>query len=288
MTGPAAGVDVATLVARAREALHAAGAGEAVGGMILGSGLSFLAEEVEEAVSVAYSDIHDFPRSTVEGHAGNFVVGALAGVPVAMAQGRFHLYEGYDPATVALPVRTLHALGVRWLLVTNAAGAVRRRLEPATLVAIHDQLNLQFGNPLRGRPPAKIENPFPDMSNPYDTGLRRRLHEVALEEGILLREGVYAGVPGPSYETPAEVTFLRRVGADLVGMSTVAEVVAAAELGLPVVGVSLVTNFAAGIGTEPLSHEEVTETAAASRDRFGRLVRAFVRDVGFAAKAPAR
>ncbi|MDX1623478.1 MAG: purine-nucleoside phosphorylase [Gemmatimonadota bacterium] len=271
------GIDVETLVARARRALDRAGAGAAEAGLILGSGLSFLADELEGPVRAAYDEIPGFPRTTVEGHAGNFVVGTLEGRTVAMAQGRFHLYEGYDPAAVALTVRVLHVLGARWMLVTNAAGSVDFRMEPGTLMAIRDQLNLQFANPLRGRPPGKVENPFPDMSNPYDRELRRRLHAVALEEGIELREGVYAGVPGPSYETPAEVTFLRRAGADAVGMSTVGEVVAAAELELPVVGISLLTNFAAGLAAGPLRHEEVTETAARSRDRFARLVRAFLR-----------
>lgn len=279
MRGAAAprGIDVETLVARARRTLDRAGAGAAEAGLILGSGLSFLADELEEPIRAAYHEISDFPRSTVEGHAGNFVVGTLEGRTVAVAQGRFHLYEGYDPAAVALTVRVLHALGARWMLVTNAAGSVDPRMEPGTLMAIRDQLDFQFANPLRGRPPGRIENPFPDMSNPYDRELRRRLHAVALEEGIVLREGVYAGVPGPSYETPAEVTFLRRVGADAVGMSTVGEVVAAAELELPVVGISLLTNFAAGLATGPLRHEEVTEAAARSRYRFARLVRAFLR-----------
>lgn len=253
------------------------GAGEVEAGFVLGSGLSPLADLLEDAVVVPYAGIPDFPRSTVKGHAGNFVVGSLEGVRVACAQGRFHLYEGWAPAAVALPVRVLHGLGAQWLLVTNAAGSLDPRLAPGTFMAIRDHLNLQFASPLRGRPPGRIENPFPDMSNPYDAGLRERLHDVALAEGIELRDGVYAGVAGPSYETRAEVRFLRRIGADAVGMSTVGEVIAAAELGLPVVGISLVTNPAAGLADAPLSHDEVTEVAEGATDRLVRLVRAFVR-----------
>lgn len=270
-------LDVPALVQGARSALVEAGAGEVDAAMILGSGLSHLAGELDDAVTIPYADIPDFPRSTVEGHAGSFVVGSLEGARVACAAGRFHLYEGYAPAAVTLTVRVLHALGPAWLLVTNAAGSLDWRNPPGTLMAITDHLDLQFANPLRGRPPEAISNPFPDMSNPYDAALRERLLAVALEEGIGLREGVYAGVLGPTYETPAEIRFLRFAGADAVGMSTVAEAVAAAEIGLPVVGISLLTNFAAGLATEPLHHEEVTEIAEATRGPMTRLVRGFVR-----------
>lgn len=276
--GPASpAVDVHPLVEAARARLERAGVGGADVGLVLGSGLSALAEGLENAVTLPYAEIPDFPRSTVPGHAGNFVVGTLEGVRVACAQGRFHVYEGWDPAAVALPVRVLHGLGVRWVLVTNAAGSLNPRLGPGTLMAIRDHLNLQFANPLRGRPPERITNPFPDLSNPYDAGLRERLHRVAVAEGILLREGVYAGVLGPSYETPAEIRFLLRSGADAVGMSTVGETIAAAEVGLPVVGVSLLTNLASGLSGRPLSHDEVTRIAGRTAARLGRLVRAFVR-----------
>ncbi|HUP18404.1 MAG TPA: purine-nucleoside phosphorylase [Gemmatimonadota bacterium] len=264
-------------VTAAREWLEAAGAGPVTGGLVLGSGLSGLAEELEDRITVPYADIPGFPRATVPGHAGNFVVGKLEGTAVACAQGRFHLYEGWEPAAVALTVRVLHALGARWILVTNAAGSLDPRLAPGSLMAIRDHLNLQFASPLRGRAPEAISNPFPDMSNPYDERLRERLHTVALEERILLRDGVYAGVSGPTYETPAEIRFLRRIGADAIGMSTVGEAIAAAEIGVPLVGISLITNAAAGLSDQPLAHEDVTEIAGRTAERLARLVRGFVR-----------
>lgn len=253
-----------------------AGAGEITAGLILGSGLSFLADELADPVVVCYRDIPGFPRATVPGHAGNFVVGQLDGVTVGVAQGRFHVYEGYDPASVILPVRVLHLLGARHLLLTNAAGSLDPRNPPGTMMAIRDHINLQFASPLLGRAPERIENLFPRLTAVYSTDLLARLHAAALDEGILLREGVYIGVLGPSYETPAEIRFFRRIGADAVGMSTVGEVVAAGELGLPVAGVSLLTNLAAGLGRHALSHEEVTAVARRVRKRFARLVRRFV------------
>lgn len=264
-------------VEAACHALRAAGCGRIEVGLILGSGLSFLADHVEDAIGVAYADIPDFPRPTVPGHSGTFVVGRLEDVAVGFAQGRFHYYEGYDAAAVVLPVRVLHALGARILVVTNAAGSLDRRNAPGTPMVIRDQINLQFANPLIGRPPERILDPFPDMSNAYDAGLRERLHALALSEGILIREGVYAGVHGPSYETPAEIRFLRRIGVDAVGMSTVGEVIVAAELGLPVLGVSLLTNYATGLTTDRLTHDEVTETAHESSEQLERLLRAFLR-----------
>jgi purine-nucleoside phosphorylase len=262
-------------VARAR--LEKAGAGEVEGAIILGSGLSFLADRLADAVTVSYEEIPGFPHATVAGHAGNFVVGSLDGIRIATAQGRFHLYEGYRSAEVVMPVRVLHALGAKWLFLTNAAGSLDRRNPPGTLLAIRDHVNLQFRNPLIGRDPAAITNPFPDMSNAYDARLRERLHAVAREQRILLREGIYAGVLGPSYETPAEIRFLRRIGAEAVGMSTVSEVVTAAELGLPVVAVSLLTNWAAGLAAEPLTHDEVTEMAEKRGAPLEQLIVGFVR-----------
>ncbi len=268
------------LAEAARDRLTEAGAGEIAAGLVLGSGLSFLAEELADPVVVCYKDIPGFPRATVPGHAGNFVVGGLDGVTVGMAQGRFHVYEGYDPASVILPVRVLHLLGARHLLLTNAAGSLDPRNPPGTLMAIRDHINLQFASPLLGRTPERIENLFPRLTAVYSPDLLVRLHAAALEEEILLREGVYVGVLGPSYETPAEIRFFRRIGADAVGMSTVGEVVAAGELGLPVAGVSLLTNLAAGLGRQGLSHEEVTTMAQRVRKRFARLVRRFVGGIG--------
>jgi purine-nucleoside phosphorylase len=244
--------------------------------MVLGSGLSHLADRISHGVTVPYEEIPGFPHATVPGHAGNFIVGALDGVSIAIAQGRFHLYEGYRPAEVVMPVRVLHALGAKWLLLTNAAGSLDRRNPPGTLLVIRDHVNLQFGNPLIGRDPAASDNPFPDMSNAYDERLRARIHTTALAERILVREGVYAGVVGPSYETPAEVRFLRRIGVDAVGMSTVGEVIVAAELGLPVAAISLLTNWAAGLTERPLSHGDVTAMAAKQGRELERLIVGFI------------
>ncbi|HET9581930.1 MAG TPA: purine-nucleoside phosphorylase [Gemmatimonadota bacterium] len=264
------------LAEAALDRLHEAGAGEIESGLILGSGLSFLADELADPIVVGYRDIPGFPRATVEGHAGNFVIGRLDDTWVGMAQGRFHAYEGYDPATVVLPVRVLHLLGARELLLTNAAGSLHRIHPPGTLMAIRSHINLQFASPLLGRSPERIENPFPALMATYAPELLERLHAAGLAERILVREGVYGGVLGPSYETPAEVRFLRRIGADAVGMSTVGEVIAAGELGLPVAGVSLLTNLASGIGRHALSHAEVTHVAERVQNRFARLVRRFV------------
>lgn len=265
------------LVEAAVGRLRAAGAGDVSAGLILGSGLSYLADDVDDPITVGYDEIPGFPQSTVKGHSGHFVVGTLDTVPVAFAQGRFHLYEGYPAPWLALPVRVLAELGARFLLITNAAGSLDPDNPPGTLLSITDHINLQFANPLIGRPTGEVTNPFPDMCNAYDADLRERLMASAIEHEILMREGVYAGVLGPSYETAAEIGFLREIGAHAVGMSTVAEVVAAAELELPVVGISLLTNYATGLTAEPLHHDEVTEAAANARPRIEALVRAFIR-----------
>lgn len=270
-------IDTTAIVNAAHEQLSAAGVEHIEAALILGTGLSYLADALSDPIHLPYADIQGFPQSTVEGHAGNFVVGSLEGVRVGIAQGRFHYYEGYPPAAAVLTVRVLASLGARYLLITNAAGSVDHRMPPGTLMAIRDHINLQFRSPLIGRAPDSIDNPFPDMSLVHDDGLRDKLHALALEEGILLREGVYAGVLGPSYETPAEIVFLRQAGVDAVGMSTVGEVATAAELRLPVVGISLITNYAAGLSDQPLTHAEVTEAAEATREPFGRLVRSFVK-----------
>jgi purine-nucleoside phosphorylase len=240
--------------------------------LVLGSGLGGLADEIEDAVRLPYGEIPGFPRSTVAGHAGALVVGRLAGVEVAAMQGRFHLYEGWEPAQVVLPVRAMAALGVRSLLLTNAAGGIRPGMQPGDLMLISDHINLMWSNPLVGRV-LEGEERFPDMSDPYDGALRRAVEEAALELRIPLTQGVYAGLLGPSYETPAEIRMLARLGADAVGMSTVPEVVVARALGLRVVGLSCITNLAAGLSGEKLSHDEVMEVGARVRDRLVALVR---------------
>lgn len=240
--------------------------------MVLGSGLGGLADEIQDPVRIPYEEIPGFPRSTVAGHAGALVAGIWEGVEVAALQGRVHLYEGWDPSAVVLPVRALAALGAGVLLVTNAAGGVRPGLRPGDLMLIADHINLTGRNPLTGavRPG---ETRFPDMSEPYDAAFRRAAEAVALERRIPVDQGVYAAVLGPSYETPAEIRMLARLGADAVGMSTVPEVIVARALGMRVLGISCITNLAAGLGNEPLSHAEVMEVGARARDRLADLVR---------------
>lgn len=240
--------------------------------LVLGSGLGGVADEIRDPLRIPYAEIPGFPRSTVAGHAGALVVGIWEGVEVAVLQGRFHLYEGWDPAEVVLPIRALQAVGAGVLLVTNAAGGVRPGLRPGDLMLIADHINLTGRNPLIG-PVVPGEERFPDMSEPYDAAFRRAAEEVALERKIPLEQGVYAAVLGPSYETPAEIRMLARLGADAVGMSTVPEVVAARALGVRVLGISCITNLAAGLGREPLSHEEVVQVGARVRDRLADLVR---------------
>lgn len=240
--------------------------------LVLGSGLGGLADEIQDAVRIPYEEIPGFPRSTVVGHAGALVAGILEGVEVVAMQGRFHLYEGWDAAAVAMPIRVLSALGAHTVVLTNAAGGLREGLVPGTLMLISDHLNLLGRNPLVG-PVRPGEERFPDMSAAYDPAFRDAAREVAREMGIELEEGVYAAVLGPSYETPAEIRMLGRLGADAVGMSTVPEVIVARALGLRVLGISCVTNLAAGLGSEPLSHQEVMEVGASVRERLAGLVR---------------
>lgn len=240
--------------------------------LVLGSGLGALADELEDPVRIPYGEIPGFPESTVAGHAGALVAGRLEGVEVAAMQGRFHLYEGWEPSLIALPVRVLAALGAETMLLTNAAGGIRPGLRPGDLMLISDHINLTGRNPLIGAA-LPGEERFPDMSDPYDAALRRAVREAALERQIPLTEGVYAAVLGPSYETPAEIRMLARLGADAVGMSTVPEVIVARAVGLRCVGISCVTNLAAGLGGERLSHDEVMEVGARVRDRLASLVR---------------
>lgn len=243
--------------------------------IILGSGLGQLAEGIERATNVPYGDIPGFPQSTVVGHAGRLVAGSIEGCDVVALSGRFHMYEGHSAATAALPVRVAKALGAEVLFVSNAAGGVRFTFRPGDLMLIEDHLNLMWRNPLIG-PVVQGDERFPDMSAPYDRALLALLRDTALEAGVRVQEGVYAGLLGPTYETPAEVRMLRTLGADAVGMSTVPEVIAARAMGMRVAGVSCITNHAAGMTNQPLSHHEVIEVADRVREDFERLVRGFI------------
>jgi purine-nucleoside phosphorylase len=242
--------------------------------LVLGSGLGGLADEIEDAVRIPFGEVPGFPRRTQElaGHAGQLVAGRLEGVEVVAMQGRFHLYEGWSPAEVALPVRALAALGAGVLLATNAAGGIRPGFLPGDLMLIADHVNLMWKNPLIGRT-VPGEERFPDMSDPYDAAFRAAAEEVAREQRIPLVQGVYAAVLGPSYETPAEIRMLARIGADAVGMSTVPEVLVARALGVRCLGISCITNLAAGLGQAKLTHDEVMEEGARVRVRLAALVR---------------
>ncbi|CAA9322860.1 MAG: Purine nucleoside phosphorylase, partial [uncultured Gemmatimonadaceae bacterium] len=245
-------------------------------GLILGSGLGGLADRITDAVRVPFAAVPGFPPATVAGHRGELLVGALAGRPVVALAGRFHLYEGHDAALAGFPVRVLHALGARTLFVSNAAGGIRRTFRAGDLMLIADHINLTGRNPLLGAVEPGDER-FPDMSEPYSRSLAAALRAAALAAGVPLQEGVYAGLLGPTYETLAEVRMLDRLGADAVGMSTVPEVIVARALGMQVAGVSCITNLAAGISAERLSHAEVLETTRRVGAAFERLVTEFVR-----------
>lgn len=243
--------------------------------LVLGSGLGSLADDLGDAMRISYRDLPGVPLPTVEGHAGELVAGRLAGAEVLVQGGRFHMYEGHDASTSALMVRAASGLGIRTVFLTNAAGGIRRTFVPGTLMLIADHINLQFRSPLVG-PVGLREERFPDMSAPWSPRLRALARQVAAARGVALEEGTYAGVPGPSYETPAEIRMLERLGADAVGMSTVPEVLAARALGMECLGVSTITNLASGIGKEPLSHAEVMATAARVRQDLARVVEGVV------------
>lgn len=246
-----------------------------VAALVLGSGLGGLASRLERPERLGYGEVPGFPGAGVAGHAGELLSGTLGGRMVLCQSGRFHLYEGHDAERVARPVRLFAALGITNLLLTNAAGGIRRTFRPGTLMLIADQVNLTFRNPLHGavRPG---EERFPDMSAPYDEGLRASAHAVARAHGVPLEDGVYAGVAGPSYETAAEIRMLDRLGADAVGMSTVLEVVAARALGMRCLGIATITNHATGISAAPLSHEEVLGAAAGAGRSLGGLLEGIV------------
>ncbi|MFU1794769.1 purine-nucleoside phosphorylase [Paenibacillus azoreducens] len=245
-------------------------------GLILGSGLGILADLIQDGISIPYHDIPHFPVSTVEGHDGELLLGNIEGRAVVMMKGRFHMYEGYGPEVTAFPVRVMKELGVTSLLVTNAAGGVNTSYEPGDLMLISDHLNLTGKNPLIGPNDSALGVRFPDMSEAYSRRLRKLFKDLAAEKGISVQEGVYAGMLGPTYETPAEIKMLRTLGADAVGMSTVSETIVARHAGLEVLGISCISNMAAGILDQPLSHDEVMETTERVREKFLSLVLAVI------------
>jgi purine-nucleoside phosphorylase len=243
--------------------------------LVLGSGLGGFAERIGDADRIRYGDVPGFPLPTVPGHGGELVAGTVAGRVVLAQSGRFHLYEGHEATTCALPVRVFAELGIGVLIVTNAAGGIRRTFRRGSLMLIADHVNFTFRNPLIG-PVLPGEDRFPDMSEPYDPGLRRLAREVAWAVGVPLEEGVYAGLLGPSFETPVEIRMLERLGADAVGMSTVTEVIAARARGLRCLGISTITNLAAGISPTKLSHAEVMEAGERVQAALGDLVEGVV------------
>lgn len=245
-------------------------------GVVLGSGLGGFASCLTDRLEIPYETIPHWPVSTAEGHAGRLVLGRLGELPVAVMAGRVHLYEGYRPDQVVFGVRVLGRLGARALVLTNAAGGINPAFQRGLLVLISDHINLQGANPLVGPNEESLGPRFPDMTEAYSVRLRQIARETAAELGIPVAEGVYAAMLGPSYETPAEIRFLRIIGADLVGMSTVPEVIAARHMGLSVLAISCVTNMAAGLAPGPLSHREVLETGEMVRDRLSRLLEALL------------
>lgn len=244
-------------------------------GIILGSGLGDFADALERSTAIPYNTLPDFPTSSVHGHAGRLVLGYLRGVPVVAMQGRVHFYEGYSPAQVAFPSRVLCRLGIKHLTVTNAAGGINPSFKVGDLMVITDHLNLSGFNPLVGRNHDELGPRFPDMSHAYDPELRHVLEQAAFEEAVPLRQGVYVSLSGPSYETPAEIRMLGKLGGDAVGMSTVPEVIVASHMGVKVTGISCITNLAAGISQTKLSHEEVSHTADLVKGTFSRLLTRF-------------
>lgn len=245
-------------------------------GLVLGSGLGDIAAAVRDATVIPFTDLPGWPAASAPGHAGRLLLGRLGDVPVVCLQGRLHLYEGIDPTTVVEPVLLMGRLGARTVVLTNAAGGIRAEWPAGTLMVISDHLNLTGRTPLLGANADAMGPRFPDLVDAWDPGLRSLLHRAGAEEAVPLEDGVYAGLLGPAYETPAEVRMLRTLGADSVGMSTVLEAIAARWAGLKLCGVSLVTNAGAGITGDPLTHEEVLAAANEAGPRLARVLRRFV------------
>jgi purine-nucleoside phosphorylase len=254
-------------------------------GLVLGSGLGDLADQIEDGIGIDYSDVPHFPVSTVEGHAGRFVVGELEGKQVIVMQGRFHYYEGYSMQKVVFPIYVMKELGIQAVVMTNAAGGMNRSFQAGDLMLISDHLNMTGDNPLIGPNHQELGVRFPDMSEAYNREYRSLAQTIAAGildqagEPLRLQEGVYAGITGPTYMTPSELTMLARVGGDAIGMSTVGEVIAAKHAGLKVLGISCITDMAIGEELEPLTHEQVVAVANRTKPKFIALVKAFVRKV---------
>jgi len=243
-------------------------------GLVLGSGLGAFADDLIEVTRIPYAQIPSFPRSTAVGHAGQMVIGKAGEIPVAAMQGRVHLYEGYSASEVAFPTRVLGRMGIRALILTNAAGGINLEYKQGALVVLSDHINLQGQNPLVGPNDERFGPRFPDMTQAYYKPYRTLALEAARKLGKTVHEGVYAALLGPSYETPAEIRYLRAIGADLVGMSTIPEVIVARQMGIKVLAISCVTNMAAGILDKPLNHEEVLETGRRVQGDFVALLKA--------------
>ena len=243
-------------------------------GLVLGSGLGAFADELTSAARIPYSQIPAFPRSTAIGHAGQMVIGRAGDNPLAAMQGRVHLYEGYSAKEVAFPIRVFGRMGIKAVILTNAAGGINLEYKQGALVVVSDHINLQSHNPLVGPNDDRLGQRFPDMTKAYWKPYREATVEEAGKLGMTVYQGVYAAMLGPSYETPAEIRYLRTIGADLVGMSTISEVVAAVHMGLKVLAISCVTNMAAGILDKPIDHREVLETGERVRGQFEALLKA--------------
>jgi purine-nucleoside phosphorylase len=269
---PSSALDLHTRAEEAAAAIRAAGIAPPRIAVVLGSGQNQLADRLPDGLTIPYERIPHFPRPTVTGHQGKVIIGEWHGTTVLMLQGRFHYYEGHDRETVTFPMRVLQRLGVGSVILTAATGGIRADLRPGDLMLLSDHLNLLGVNPLRGLNDDRLGTRFPDMTEVYSARLRKIAGEGAERLTIHLSEGVYACMPGPSYETPAEIRMLRTAGADLVGMSTALEAIAGRHLGAEVLAISLVTNPAAGLSTAPLDHGDVVAAAGASAARIGRLL----------------
>ena len=257
-------------------------------GIVLGSGLGGLADDLGDAVAIPFAELPGWPAATAPGHAGRLLLGRLGGRVVVMLQGRFHLYEGNHPGLVIQPVLLFKALGASVVVLTNAAGGLDPSFGPGTLMVMRDHINLTGLNPLMGRNADSLGERFPDLTDAWSPRLRVRLHAAAITEGVVFTEGIYVGLTGPNYETPAEVRILAGLGGHAVGMSTVLECIAARWVGLEVCGVSLVTNAGAGYSGEPLTHAEVMAAGAEAGPRLARVIRRFVSELGPGLTGPER